>query len=506
MSRFPSMVTPLYSVNIDHDKCIRCRRCIQECGWGVYSYSETADKIVASNIKCTACGRCMVYCPENALLVEKNSITMRENANWHPHLVRNIWRQGESGGILLTGMGNNLPYPVIWDNLLIDACQVTNPSIDPLREPMELRTYLGKKPDNLEFERDKDGKLRLKEELPKQVKLDTPFIFAAMSFGAISANAHRALAFAAKETGILMNTGEGGLLDDLYHLKDNIIVQCASGRFGVHKDYLNAGVIVEIKIGQGAKPGIGGHLPGEKVSEEISHTRMIPAGSDAISPAPHHDIYSIEDLRQLIYALKEATGYKPISVKIAAVHNVAAIVSGIVRAGADIVYIDGFRGGTGAAPNMIRDHLGIPVELALAAVDDRLRKEGIRNRASIIAAGSIRSSADAAKAIALGADAVGIGTAALVAMGCHVCGFCHTGNCSWGITTQRPELVSRLDPEVFGERLTNLIRGWSKELKEILGALGLNALESLRGSRERLRGVGLDAQTLDILGVKPAGQ
>ncbi|MBI5560041.1 MAG: IMP dehydrogenase, partial [Deltaproteobacteria bacterium] len=301
-------------------------------------------------------------------------------------------------------------------------------------------------------------------------------------------------------------TGEGGLHEDLLPYKDHIMVQVASGRFGVNPDYLNAGVAVEIKIGQGAKPGIGGHLPGEKIPLQVAKTRMIPVGTDALSPAPQHDIYSIEDLRQLIYAIKEATNYKPVSVKIAAVHNVAAIASGIVRAGADIVYIDGFRGGTGAAPTIIRDHLGIPIEHAIAAVDDRLRQEGIRNEASIVAAGGIRSSADAAKAIALGADAVAIATAALVTMGCTVCGKCYTGNCSWGITTQRPELTARLDPEVFAERLINLIHAWNLELKEILGALGVNAVESLRGSRERLRGIGLDAQTLDILGVKPVGR
>ena len=180
---------------------------------------------------------------------------------------------------------------------------------------------------------------------------------------------------------------------------------------------------------------------------------MIPRGSDAISPAPHHDIYSIEDLRQLIYSIKEATGYKPVGVKIAAVHNVAAIASGVVHAGADYVYLDGFRGGTGAAPQVIRDHVGIPLEIAIAVVDQRLRDEGIRNRASIIAAGSIRSSADMAKAIALGADVVAIGTAALIALGCHLCQGCHTGSCSWGLTTQKSELTRRLDPEWGAERL-----------------------------------------------------
>jgi glutamate synthase domain-containing protein 2 len=333
-----------------------------------------------------------------------------------------------------------------------------------------------------------------------------PVIFAAMSYGAVSHNVHKSLAIAASKMGVLMNTGEGGLHEDLSPYSDRIIVQVASGRFGVHSGYLNTSAAVEIKIGQGAKPGIGGHLPGEKVGQEISKTRMIPAGTDALSPAPHHDIYSIEDLSQLIYAIKEATDYtKPVSVKIAAVHNVAAIASGIVRAGADIVTIDGFRGGTGATPAIIRDNVGIPIELALAAVDQRLRDEGIRNQASLICAGSIREAADVAKAIALGADACVIGTAALVALGCRVCQKCYTGNCAWGIATQRPELTRRLNPDVGSQRLCNLLTAWGHELKEVLGSLGVNSIESLRGSRERLRGVGLDKETLDILGVKPAG-
>ena len=226
-------------------------------------------------------------------------------------------------------------------------------------------------------------------------------------------------------------------------------MQVASGRFGVHPKYLNAGAAVEIKIGQGAKPGIGGHLPGEKVTEHVAKTRMIPEGTDALSPYPQHDIYSIEDLRQLIYALKEATNYtKPISVKIAAVHNAAAIASGMVRAGADIIALDGVRGATGAAPKVIRDNVGIPIELALAQVDTRLRQEGIRNNASVVIAGGIRSSADVVKAIALGADAVYIATAALISMGCTVCQRCYTGKCPWGIATSDPWISKRINPDI----------------------------------------------------------
>ena len=192
--------------------------------------------------------------------------------------------------------------------------------------------------------------------------------------------------------------------------------------------------------------------------------------------------------------------------KIAAVHHVAAIASGVVRAGADFLAIDGFRGGTGAAPKVIRNHVGMPIELALAAVDDRLRQEGIRNHVTLIASGGIRNSADMVKAIALGADAVSIGTAALVALGCTLCQACHTGRCAWGLTTQDEALAARQDIDEGIERLTNLLHAWSAEMKEMLGALGINAVESLRGNRERLRAVGLDAGTLDVLGVDPAGK
>ena len=497
-----NMVTSEFQVKIDQEKCRKCKRCVLNCGFGTLEFK---DRVIPDSSKCVACHRCVVFCPEEAITVTRNPLAFSEHASWAVDRRKDIWKQAESSGMLLTGMGNDLPWLNVFDHLLIDACQVTNPSIDPHREPMELRTFLGRKPDRVEVEPG-DGGYRLNTKVGNNIKLDIPIMFSGMSYGSVSLNVHKALALAAEKLGTVMNTGEGGLHEELYPLADHIIVQCASGRFGVHSEYLNKGVAVEIKVGQGAKPGIGGHLPGEKIGREVSSTRMIPIGTDALSPAPHHDIYSIEDLRQLIYAIKEATGYKPVSVKIATVHNVAAIASGIARAGADIIYLDGFRGGTGASPAVIRDHVGIPLEIALAVVDKQLRSEGIRNWVSIIAAGGIRSSADVAKAIALGADAVGVGTAALIAMGCRLCQKCYTGNCSWGIATQKPELTDRLDPDWGAERLVNLINAWALELKEVLGALGVNAVESLRGNRERLRSLGLDEMTTEILDVKPAGR
>ncbi|MCL5292030.1 MAG: glutamate synthase-related protein [Actinobacteria bacterium] len=500
-----TLLQPDFRIKRDEERCIRCGVCVRQCAFDVHSVDTDDGSIRSDESKCVACQRCETLCPTRALTLEENYHVANENYNWTGGVLKNIWKQAETGGVLLTGMGNPRPYRIYWDHLVLNASQVTNPSIDPLREPMELRTYLGSKPDSVEVVKE-NGSLKLKTKLAPQLRLDAPFLFSAMSLGAIGYNVQEAMARAATEMGIYWNTGEGGLHKDLYKYGKNTIVQVASGRFGVYKDYLDAAAAVEIKIGQGAKPGIGGHLPGEKVGDLVSMTRMIPAGTDALSPAPHHDIYSIEDLSQLIYSLKEATEYtKPVSVKIAAVHNVAAIASGIVRAGADIVAIDGIRGGTGAAPTMIRDNVGIPIELAIAAVDQRLRDEGIRNRASILAAGGFRSSADIIKAIALGADAVYLGTAALVAMGCHVCQKCYTGKCNWGIATQDPYLERRLNPDIAAERLSNLIHAWSHEIMEMLGGMGINAIESLRGNRLHLRGVGLSKTELDILGVRHAG-
>ena len=371
-----NFIYPDYEVARNYARCIGCRVCERQCANEVHEYLADSNKMVCDDAKCVNCHRCVTLCPTRALKIIKSGNTYKENVNWSGKTINELYRQAESGGVLLSSMGNPENYPVYFDKILLNASQVTNPSIDPLREPMETKVSLGSKPRNIE--RDESG--RILNNLPPQLSLSMPVMFSAMSYGSISYNAHESLARASEALGILYNTGEGGLHEDFYRYGENTIVQVASGRFGVHPGYLNSGSAIEIKMGQGAKPGIGGHLPGANIVDDVSRTRMIPEGCDAISPAPHHDIYSIEDLRQLVYSLKEATNYKkPVIVKIAAVHNVAVIASGIARSGADIIAIDGFRGGTGAAPTRIRDHVGIPIEPALAATDKRLRDEGIRD-------------------------------------------------------------------------------------------------------------------------------
>ena len=496
-------MNPLFEVVRNPDRCIKCRVCERQCANEVHHYDPDLDRMVSDETNCVDCQRCVTLCPTRALKIRKNENEFRENGNWSQQVMDEVYKQAGSGGVLLSAMGNPREYPVYWDKILLNASQVTNPPIDPLREPMETKTFLGKKEQEIHY--DENGRAEFKHN--PYLELDVPVMFSAMSFGSISKNAHECLARAAQELGTYYNTGEGGLHKDFYKYGPNTICQVASGRFGVFKEYLDTGAAIEIKMGQGAKPGIGGHLPGMKINEEISRTRMIPKGTDAISPAPHHDIYSIEDLRQLVLSLKEATDWKkPVIVKIAAVHNVAAIASGIARSGADIIAIDGYRGGTGAAPTRIRDNVGIPIELALASVDQRLRDEGIRNNVSIVVGGSIRSSADVVKAVALGADAVYIATAALLSMGCHLCRSCNTGKCNWGIATQRADLVKRLNPDIAYKRLVNLVHAWDHEIKEMMGGMGINSLESLRGNRLMLRGIGLNQKELDILGIMHAGE
>ena len=498
-SNLPARFMP----KIMDDRCIRCETCVRQCGWEALYYDERTDTIQTTEENCTACHRCVSMCPTNAIWIEERPLQYRKNYNWTPEAIEDVIQQAESGGILLTGMGDDKGQTIYWDKLVLNASQVTNPSIDPLREPMELRTFLGRKPDQLDVDY---NNMKLRTQLGPLRTLEVPVMFSAISYGALSLQVQEGLARAATEMGTFWNTGEGGLHRTLYPYKDHTIVQVASGRFGVSREYLDNSAMIEIKIGQGAKPGIGGHLPGNKVTPDVAATRMIPIGTDALSPAPQHDIYSIEDLRMLIFALKEATNYtKPVSVKIAGVHNAAAIASGIARAGADIIAVDGLRGSTGAAPKIIRDNVGIPIELALASIDTRLRQEGIRNQVSLVCAGGIRNSGDVIKAIALGADACYIATSALIAVGCHVCQGCPSGKCSWGITTTDPYLAKRQNPDLAARRLANLLKGWEHEIKEMLGGMGVNSIESLRGNRDHLRAVGCSDTELQILGVRHAG-
>ena len=254
---YADFIYPEYEVVRNYQRCIACRACERQCANEVHRYDADEQMMTADDAKCVNCHRCVSLCPTRALKIVRTDHTFKENANWTKDNIQNVYRQAATGGVLLSSMGNPEPLPGYWDRILINASQVTNPPIDPLREPMETRVFLGKK--DMEIRRDENGAI-----VPKKtphIELAVPIMFSAMSYGSISYNAHESLARAATELGVCYNTGEGGLHEDFYRYGPNTIVQVASGRFGVHSEYLNAGAAVEIKMGQGAKPGIGGPLP-----------------------------------------------------------------------------------------------------------------------------------------------------------------------------------------------------------------------------------------------------
>jgi glutamate synthase domain-containing protein 2 len=332
------------------------------------------------------------------------------------------------------------------------------------------------------------------------LELSSPLYLGDMSFGALSGIPNIAIAKAADATSILAGTGEGGLQKEVADCS-RITVQWASARFGVDIDTLSAGQAVVIKIGQGAKPGIGGHLPGVKVTIPISETRRIPVGRDAISPAPHHDIYSIEDLGQRILALKEAVK-KPIFVKVGATNYIPYIASGIARMGASGIIIDGAGAGTGAAPSVIKNNVGIPIELAVASVDSILRRENLRDKFTVIEAGRVSTPEDSLKLIALGANITSLGTAALLALGCLMVHKCHLGYCPAVLTNKISEnqvKVLSLNQSILW--LMNLVNGWTQEMKLLMELSGISEIEDAVGLRDLLTHDGLSSETLKILNV-----
>ncbi len=336
-----------------------------------------------------------------------------------------------------------------------------------------------------------------------RIEMTTPLYLGDMSFGALSGIPNIALARTADITGIVTGTGEGGLHPEVRKCR-RITVQWASARFGVDIDVLNTGLGIVIKIGQGAKPGIGGHLPGVKVTKPISETRRIPVGLDAISPAPHHDIYSIEDLGQRIAALKEATG-KPVFVKVGVTNYIAYIAAGVARMGADGIIMDGQGAGTGAAPAVVRDNIGLPIEIAVPVVDQALRREGLRNGFTVVAAGRVSSAEDTAKLIALGADVVSLGTAALIAMGCVMVHKCHLGFCPTLLTNKIEENPAKiLSLETATRWAVNMVYGWTEELKNILDAVGVSSVRELVSRRDLLLGLNVGEDELRLMGVRGA--
>ena len=314
----------------------------------------------------------------------------------------------------------------------------------------------------------------------------------AMSYGSISKEAHETLAIAMNRIGGKSNTGEGGEDPARYTLepngdsKNSAIKQVASGRFGVTSEYLVNARELQIKMAQGAKPGEGGQLPGTKVYPPIAKTRLTTAGVGLISPPPHHDIYSIEDLAELIHDLKNGNRFARVSVKLVAEVGVGTIAAGVAKAHADVVLISGHDGGTGASPQTSIMHAGLPWELGLAETHQTLVLNNLRSRIAVETDGQLKTGRDVAIATLLGAEEFGFATGPLVATGCIMMRVCHLNTCPAGVATQDPQLRARFAGKP--EHVVNFMRFIAEELRLIMAQLGFRTIEEMVGRSDRLEG------------------
>lgn len=365
---------------------------------------------------------------------------------------------------------------ISWDDLVFVPAQLNKKPIDYFREEISSKTIIGKNS-------------------KKPIEINTPIVIGAMSFGAISKEAKIALAKASTLAGTIENTGEGGMLPEEREFSKYLIFQYSTGRFGITEEILKKADAIEIKIGQGAKPGQGGLLSAEKVTDEIAEVRKIEKGKDIHSPAYHLDVKNIEDLRKKVEWLREITGGVPIIIKLAA-GDAEKDVKLAVKANPDIIAIDGMEGGTGAAPEVMLDEVGIPALAALVKTREVLTKIGAKQELWI--GGGLNKGGDFAKALALGAEAVFCATPLLIAMGCIQCGLCYQGKCPKGIATQEPELRKNLNVEEASRNVAAYIRNCTEEIKMIAGACGENNIHNL--NREHLRA--MNAEISKITNVK----
>lgn len=321
----------------------------------------------------------------------------------------------------------------------------------------------------------------------KEIEISVPWYGGGMSFGSVSEQVMLARAMAAKAWSTFTSTGEGGYPESLVKYKDHIITQIATGMFGVREETVQHARIVEFKYAQGAKPGLGGHLLGDKTTVTVAKMRESVPWVSLFSPFPFHSVYSVEDHKKHVDWAKTINPTALVSVKVSTPVDVDMVAVGSYYAGAHIVHLDGSYGGTGAAPEIAKKNIAMPIEFAIPKVHKYLLNENIRDEVTVMASGGVRSAYDIAKAIALGADGVILGTAELVALSCTRCSNCERGRgCPFGLTTTDPELSLLVDPENGAERIGKMYESFAWQLRDILRRLGLKDIRELRGRTDLL--------------------
>jgi glutamate synthase domain-containing protein 2 len=400
-------------------------------------------------------------------------------------VIGQIHQMAEEGRYEIRGWGAKRSLPT-FDDLVFLTASLTRYPLEGYRERCDTATVLGTR-----F-------------ASRPLELAIPITIAGMSFGALSAPAKEALGRAATAVGTSTTTGDGGMTPEERKASRLLVYQCLPSRYGFNLDDLRAADAIEIVIGQGAKPGGGGMLLGQKVSDRVAGMRTLPPGIDQRSASRHPDWTGPDDLRIKIEELREATGWeKPVYVKLGAT-RVEHDVKLAVAAGADVVVVDGMQGGTGATQTVFIEHTGIPTLPAVRLAAQALRDVGMQHEVQLVVSGGIRSGADVAKALALGATAVSVGVGALIALGCNRpsyrqgdqdrdatagyaalgttpgrCHHCHTGMCPVGVTTQDPELTQRLDPETGARWMTNYLKALTMELTALARACGKSDVHNL---------------------------
>jgi glutamate synthase domain-containing protein 2 len=430
--------------------------------------------------------------------VERDGHRLQQSAIWSPAVIEDIQLKAQLGRYRLQGFSTHRRLPS-FDDLTFVPCTLSRVPLEGYRERCETRTVLGTR------------------HASKPVVLDRPITIAGMSYGALSKTAKVALGKAATRLGISTTTGDGGMLVDERAASHILVYQVLPSRYGFNTDHLKAADAIEVVIGQGAKPGTGGVLLGSKVSPVIAEQRTLPPGVDQRSPVRHPDFIGPDDLQIKIEELREATNWeKPIYVKLGA-SRVSDDVKLAVKALADVIVLDGMEGGTGASPDVLLDHTGIPTLAAVSEAVKALSDLKVLGEVQLVVQGGIKNGVDAAKALALGADAVSIGTAALIALNCNApmyredyqklgvepgyCHHCHTGRCPVGVTTQDPELEARLHLDEAADRVFNFVTAMTMEMQMMARACGKADVHHLEP--EDMRALTFEASM--ITGVPLAG-
>jgi len=419
------------------------------------------------------------------VLDHADSSSLRESATFPTEMISHVQSMARTGRYEIRGWGAKRHVPS-FDDLTFITASLSRYPLEGYRERCETKTVLGNR-----F-------------ASKPLELDIPITIAGMSFGSLSAAAKDSLGRAATAVGTSTTTGDGGMTQEERRSSKLLVYQCLPSRYGFNPEHLRMADAIEVVVGQGAKPGGGGMLLGQKVSDRVAGMRTLPTGVDQRSASRHPDWTGPDDLTIKIGELREATNWeKPIYVKFGAT-RVANDVKLAIAAGADVVVVDGMQGGTGATQDVFIEHTGIPTLPAVRLAAEAIREVGMTGKVQLIVSGGIRTGADIAKALALGADAVSIGVASLIALGCNSAfyesdgeqidvtagytalgtapGFCHecqSGACPVGITTQDPELSKRLDPELGALRLTNYLKALTMELTTLARACGKNDVHHL---------------------------